>query len=64
MPVCPEILGGLGVPRAPSEIRGGDGADVLLGRAKVVSREGEDVTREYLAGARAALAIALQTGCS
>ena len=31
---CPEVLGGLGVPRPPAEIVGGDGQDVLEGRAR------------------------------
>jgi len=28
-PVCPEVLGGLSVPRVPAEIVGGDGNDFL-----------------------------------
>lgn len=46
--VCPEVLGGLSTPRAPSE-RVGD---------KVISSEGKDVTENYRAGAEAALGIA------
>ena len=38
--VCPEVDGGLGTPRPPAEIVGGDGADVLEGRARVVTVEG------------------------
>ena len=41
IPVCPEQLGGLPTPRAPSE-RQGD---------RVVSRQGRDVTAEYRRGA-------------
>src|ERR687892_309192 len=41
--VCPEVDGGLGTPRPPAEIVGGDGAGVLAGTARVVTREGADV---------------------
>ena len=51
LPVCPEELGGLPTPRTPAEITGGSGEDVLDGKAKVVNREGKDVTKEYLKGA-------------
>ncbi|MFN2389763.1 MAG: DUF523 domain-containing protein [Actinomycetota bacterium] len=60
--MCPEELGGLGTPRPPAEIVGGDGADVLAGRARIVTREGRDVTSEYLTGARAALDAARRGG--
>ena len=38
--VCPECLAGLPAPRCPSEISGGDGADVLDGRARVRAEKG------------------------
>jgi uncharacterized protein YbbK (DUF523 family) len=57
-PVCPEVLGGMSVPRVPSEIQGGAGADVLDGNAKVVNEKGEDVTFEFLKGAYETLKIA------
>jgi uncharacterized protein YbbK (DUF523 family) len=50
-PVCPEVLGGLSVPRVPAEIQGGDGSDVLNGKAKVVNMQGVDVTCQFLKGA-------------
>jgi uncharacterized protein YbbK (DUF523 family) len=56
VPVCPEVAGGLPVPRPEAEIQGGDGTAVLAGEARVVSVEGEDVTSNYLRGAEAALA--------
>ena len=34
-PVCPEVLGGLSVPRVPAEIPDGDGLDVM--KAKLTS---------------------------
>ncbi len=58
VPVCPEVAGGLPVPRPPAEIVGGDGEDVLDGQARVVTAEGEDVTGAYLRGAECALAAA------
>ena len=58
VPVCPEVAGGLPIPRAPAEIQGGDGADVLDGRARVVDVEGRDVTEAYLAGAQHVLRVA------
>lgn len=48
IPVCPEVEGGLPVPRAPSEITGN----------KVVNSEGRDVTSEYARGAEYALDLA------
>lgn len=52
--VCPEEMGGLPTPRRPVEIVGGDGEDVLLGHAKVLTADGEDVTAQYVAGAKKA----------
>lgn len=62
IPVCPEVLGGLGIPRCPAEVRGGDGDDVLAGTARVLDSSGRDVTEEYLKGAWISLGIALQSG--
>jgi len=62
LPLCPEVLGGLPTPRPPAEIQGGDGGDVLEGRARVVNIEGKDVTAEFLAGAQEALRIAQRWG--
>ncbi|WP_373842084.1 DUF523 domain-containing protein [Limosilactobacillus sp.] len=56
--VCPEVMGGMSTPREPAEIQGGDGTDVIAGRARVVNRRGIDVTRQYLQGAQLALGIA------
>jgi uncharacterized protein YbbK (DUF523 family) len=60
--VCPEVDGGLGSPRPPAEIVGGDGGDVLAGRARVVTKGGVDVTDAYVAGARRALEAAQRSG--
>lgn len=58
LPVCPEQLGGLATPRSPQEIQGGDGADVLEGRARVVNSEGVDVTAQFIRGAEETLKLA------
>lgn len=60
--VCPELLGGLSVPRPPAEIVGGDGGGVLDGEARVLDSTGNDVTAAFIAGARAALEIAKRCG--
>ena len=48
--VCPEVLGGLPIPRTPCEIRG----------QRVISRDGTDCTPQFVKGARLALRQALQ----
>lgn len=57
-PVCPEQLGGLPTPREKSIIVGGNGRDVIEGRAKVVTIKGEDVTENFLRGAEESLKLA------
>ena len=54
---CPEVSGGLPVPREPAEIVGGDGHAVLDGRARVLTRAGVDVSDFFIAGAKGALAL-------
>lgn len=54
VPICPEVMGGLPTPRMPSEIDGG----------RVVTKDGRDVTKEFQAGAEAALRAALENQCS
>ena len=48
IPVCPEQLGGLPTPRAPQEIQGGTGGDVLNDKCRVINKDGQDVTREFI----------------
>lgn len=57
LPFCPEQLGGLPTPRQPAEIKGGSGDDVLAGRAKVLARDGADLTPAFLSGAQQTLAL-------
>lgn len=60
IPVCPEQLGGLPTPRTAADLLGGDGYDVLAGRARVLDRTGVDVTENFILGARQVLTIARQ----
>ena len=53
IPVCPEQLGGLPTPRAPSEWQG----------ARIVNSEGADVTAKYRRGAAEAVKLAQLFGC-
>lgn len=62
LPVCPECLAKLPVPRCPSEIVGGDGVDVLAGRACIKAQDGSDRTKEFIAGAKKTLATAQKNG--
>ncbi len=52
VPVCPEVLGGLPVPRVPAEIADGG----------VTARDGKSVDREFRRGAALALEIARREG--
>ena len=47
-PVCPEVMGGLSVPRPPAELVNGE----------VINCEGKSVDKEFRSGAQAALEIA------
>ncbi|WP_397455383.1 DUF523 domain-containing protein [Pseudomonas versuta] len=60
--LCPEVAGGLPTPRAPAEIPGGQGLDVLNGKAPVMTSEGEDVTAAFMDGAQQALALVNRHG--
>jgi uncharacterized protein YbbK (DUF523 family) len=58
IPVCPEQLGGLATPRTAADLLGGDGHDVLSGKARVITRDSEDVTENFILGAQQILEIA------
>jgi uncharacterized protein YbbK (DUF523 family) len=57
LPFCPEQHA-LGTPRTMPDIHGGDGVDVIAGRAKVFDENGEDLTAKMIEGAKAMLAFA------
>jgi len=50
--VCPEVAGGLSVPRPAAEIK------TLSGKTKVLTQDGVDLSSHFAAGAAHALAIA------
>lgn len=64
VPICPEQAGGLPTPRSPAEISDGDGFDVIEGRARVLTVEGEDVTSKFLKGAEETLRLANLVGAN
>jgi len=57
IPVCPEQLGGLPTPREPVEIINGTGQEVLLGRSSAQGEHGEEVTSQFIKGAKEVLKI-------
>ena len=60
---CPEIAGGLPVPRPPAEIEPGADADAVLdGRARILTPDRVDVSDHFVSGARSALATAQAHG--
>lgn len=62
--VCPELLGGFSTPREPAEIIGGNGEDVLDGKAKVIEKSGRDVTELYIKGAYITLKKAIDVNAT
>lgn len=65
VPICPEAGAGLGIPRPPVELSGGDGGDVLAGRAVAKVKEtGREVTSAFRLGAGLAVASARRFGAT
>ncbi|HZZ83434.1 MAG TPA: DUF523 domain-containing protein [Anaeromyxobacteraceae bacterium] len=62
VPFCPEAAAGLGTPRPPCDLEGGDGAEVLDGRARVLARGGADLTPAFVRGAELAASAAARCG--
>ena len=58
---CPENFA-FGTPREMPDIHGGDGHDVLDGRARVLSASGEDWTDGMIAAAHRMLELVLENG--
>jgi len=52
--VCPEVMGGLPVPRSGAEIS----------KNQVITLGGDDVTKEFAKGAQKALEVALKNKCT
>lgn len=65
VPVCPEAAAGMGIPRPPVQLRGGDGAEVLRGTAAATDRDsGEDRTAAFRQGAACAVEAAHRFGAT
>jgi uncharacterized protein YbbK (DUF523 family) len=63
--ICPEVAGGLPIPRLPAEISNGlGGALVLAGLARVVDAKAQDVSGPFIKGAEQALKEARTKGIS
>jgi len=60
--LCPEVYALLGTPREMVELSGGDGNDVLDGKARAVSSSGRDVTEDLVAGSYKILNMAKKYG--
>jgi len=60
---CPEEAAGLGTPRVPVELHGGDGNAVLDGLARALTEEKVDATDAFIEGARMAVACARDSEC-
>lgn len=57
IPFCPEDHK-MGTPRTMPDLHGGDGYDVLDGKARVLDEHGADLTEAMVEGAQAMLALA------
>lgn len=61
--VCPEVAGGMPVPRPSAEIKDGvGGPKVLAGLGQVIDDTGRDVTGHFLSGAGRALELVRSEG--
>ncbi len=57
---CPEMAGGLPVPRVPAEISQGNADAVLRGQSDILRKDGVDVTDAYVYGAEMTLALCMK----
>jgi len=57
---CPEMAGGLPVPRVAAEIEGGNADTILQGKSGIWRKDGVDVTDAYLNGAEITLALCMK----
>jgi len=61
---CPEVMGGLPTPRAAAEIVNGSGKEVLDGIVAVRNIDRQDVSREFISGAKQCLKLCQQHNIS
>ena len=52
IPICPEQLGGLPTPRRSAEIQKSGGQAALKGASQVLNETGQDVTKQFMKGAK------------
>jgi uncharacterized protein YbbK (DUF523 family) len=64
IPVCPELLGGLPIPREATKIDSGGGWRILDKESRVLTESGADVTSEFILGAERVLKLAIAVGAS
>jgi len=64
LPICPEGLAGLRRPRQPAQLYGGNGWDVLSGKARVINGDRKDLTALFIKGASKAVKMALRVRSS
>ncbi|BDD11596.1 hypothetical protein FUAX_40280 (plasmid) [Fulvitalea axinellae] len=50
-PVCPEVMAGMGVPRTPIRLQGGNGHDFWEEKAIIKNRKGQEVSEQLRFGA-------------
>jgi uncharacterized protein YbbK (DUF523 family) len=58
IPFCPEQMGGLSTPRTAADLIDGNGNEVLSGKARVITRDGIDVSPQFIKGAEQTLLLA------
>ncbi len=58
--ICPEVVGGLPIPRPAAEIESGDSDLVLRGRGFIRRKDGQDVSDAFVDGAECALALCFE----
>ena len=63
IPVCPELLGGLPVPRPPCKRVGGRVFETCADKSRRREVTGPERTAEFVAGAELTLEIARRWGC-
>jgi len=52
-PVCPEVMSGLGIPRNPISLQGGNGFEILEGKGRVSQKGVGDITKILIEGSKA-----------
>ncbi len=58
--LCPEVAGGLPIPRPAAEIEAGNAEAVIRGKGSIRCKDGTDVTDAFMRGAERALALCMQ----